>query len=72
MTDCWKHGIVGPSALGEHIVMPRRTSAGSTVHGVWVVRSRSRSGEGSLELLAEFRSKRFANEWCKQRNTRRA
>ena len=70
MTEVWKHGR-WPGSIGRHIVMPRVTANGSTVYGVWVVRTRNRGGEGSGELLAEFRSLRFANRWCRQRNAER-
>ncbi len=48
--------------------MPRVIANGAVVYGVWVVRTRNRMGDGQGELLAEFRSKIFANRWCRDRN----
>lgn len=71
MTDCWKYGR-WPGPIGRHFVMPRVVAlGGATIYGVWVVRTRNRHGDGGAELLAEFRSKIFANRWCRQRNAER-
>lgn len=67
MTECWRAGRMG-HCIGEHFVMPRRVQTGALVYGVWVVRSRNRFYGGTAELLAEFRSKVFANRWCRERN----
>lgn len=70
MTDCWKYGR-WPGGIGRHFVMPRVIASSAVVYGVWVVRTRNRMGYGHGELLAEFRSKIFANRWCRARNAER-
>jgi hypothetical protein len=68
--DAWKYGR-WPGSIGRHFVMPRVIANGAVVYGVWVVRTRNRMGDGNGELLAEFRSKIFANRWCRARNAER-
>jgi hypothetical protein len=67
----WKHGRHG-HRIGQHFVMPRRLANDALVYGVWVVRTRSRCGEGDIELLAEFRSRLFAKRWARERDERKA
>lgn len=71
MTEAWKAGRMGHS-IGEYFVMARRLPTGALAYGVWCVRSRSRFGDGTCELFAEFRSKVLANRWCRERNAPRS
>lgn len=73
MNRFWQHGRFGGFAIGEHFVMATKQPDGQFVHGVWVLRRRDRATRvESAELLAEFRSKRLANAWCRGRNDARA
>lgn len=65
-----KSGLFGAFKRGEHFVMPEHEQpSGITIYGVWKITQRDhRTFEGVAVKVAEFKSKRFARAWAKQRN----